>query len=76
VIRIVIIAVVLTQSAVTLASAQTLTCSTWQNIKTCTDGRGYVSHETERVECCPPNTATDGWDSNGDSWTISQTRAK
>jgi hypothetical protein len=46
------------------AHGGTLTCTDWQGIKTCTDGRGYVSHETERID------ATDGWDSNGDSWTI------
>jgi hypothetical protein len=28
------------------ALAETLTCSTWQGIRTCTDAHGYVSHET------------------------------
>jgi hypothetical protein len=31
----------------TAALAETLTCSTWQGIRTCTDAHGYVSHETQ-----------------------------
>jgi hypothetical protein len=28
-------------------AAETLTCTDWQNIRTCQDGQGYVSHETQ-----------------------------
>ena len=50
------------------ASAETITCSTWQDIRTCTSPDGYVSHE---------NTwqgVTTGYDNQGDRWTTSRWR--
>ena len=41
------IAVAAALTSMTPASAETLTCSTWQGIRTCQDGHGYVSRETE-----------------------------
>ena len=41
----IMIATALVQSAAAL-DAQTLTCSTWQGITTCSSPSGYVSHET------------------------------
>jgi hypothetical protein len=43
--RAVIIAAAL--ASMTPVSAGTLTCSTWQGIRTCQDGHGYTSHETQ-----------------------------
>jgi hypothetical protein len=47
------------------ASAQTVTCSIWQGIRTCTDPDGYVSHESTW------NGITTGSDNRGDTWTTS-----
>jgi hypothetical protein len=48
------------------ASAQPLTCSTWQGVRTCTDAHGYVSHESTW------NGITTGDDNRGDRWTTSR----
>jgi hypothetical protein len=58
---------VLTQSTATLGS-ETLTCSTWQGMRTCQDAYGYVSHETEW------QGRTNGWDNRGDTWSTSRWR--
>ena len=50
------------------ALAETLTCSVWQGIRTCTDAHGYVSHETEW------QGMTNGWDKRGDRWSSSRWR--
>ena len=47
------------------ALAETLTCSTWQGIRTCTDAHGYVSHETLW------QGFTIGDDNQGAHWTTS-----
>jgi hypothetical protein len=48
------------------ALADTLTCSTWQGVRTCQDAHGYVSHETEW------QGRTNGWDNRGDTWSASR----
>ena len=48
------------------ASAQTVTCSTWQGMRTCTSPDGYVSHESTW------NGITTGDDNQGDRWTTSR----
>jgi hypothetical protein len=48
------------------ASAETLTCSTWQGMRTCTSPGGYVSHESTW------NGFTTGDDNRGDRWTTSR----
>jgi hypothetical protein len=60
-----IIAVAAALASMTPASAGTLTCSTWQNIRTCQDGHGYTSHETE----WQGRTYSD--DSEGSRWSTS-----
>ena len=45
-IKIAIITAALTQGTGALGS-QTLTCSEWQGIRTCSSPDGYVSHETQ-----------------------------
>jgi hypothetical protein len=50
------------------AFADTLTCSTWNGIRTCQDGRGYVSHETTW------QGLTSGQDNQGNQWTTSRWR--
>ena len=55
----------LIQSTATLDS-QTLTCSTWQGITTCSSPGGYLSHETEW------QGRTNGWDNQGDTWSTSR----
>ena len=57
----------LTQSAAALGS-ETLTCSTWQGIRTCSSPNGYVSHESTR------NGITTGDDNRGNRWTTSRWR--
>jgi hypothetical protein len=47
------------------SEAETLTCSTWQGIRTCTDSSGYVSHESAW------NGITTGSDNRGDTWATS-----
>ena len=47
------------------AEAETLTCSTWQGVRTCTDSSGYVSHESTW------NGLTTGSDNRGDRWSTS-----
>ena len=47
------------------AEAGTLTCSTWQGVRTCTDASGYVSHESTW------NGITTGSDNCGDRWSTS-----
>ena len=44
------------------ALAETLTCSTWQGIRTCPDSHGYTSHETQW------QGMTIGQDSDGNRW--------
>jgi hypothetical protein len=53
-------------TSMTPALAETLACSTWQGIRTCTDAHGYVSHETEW------QGRINGWDNAGDRWTTSR----
>jgi hypothetical protein len=48
--------------------AETLTCSTWQGVRTCQDAHGYVSHETEW------QGRTNGWDNRGETWSTSRWR--
>ena len=59
-----LIAAVLVQRTVPL-DAETLTCSTWQGIRTCSSPDGYVSHESTW------NGITTGDDNQGDHWTTS-----
>jgi hypothetical protein len=62
VIRIAIIAVAaLAQSSGTVG--QTLTCSTWQGVRTCSGTNGYMSHEWKR------DGMTIGEDNQDDRWT-------
>jgi hypothetical protein len=48
------------------ASAETLTCSTWQGTRTCTSPDGYVSRESTW------NGLTTGDDNRGDRWSTSK----
>ncbi len=48
--------------------ADTVTCSTWQQITTCSSPDGYVSHETTW------NGITTGDDNQGNRWTTSRWR--
>jgi hypothetical protein len=48
------------------ASAQPLTCSTWQGMRTCTSPEGYVSHESTW------NGITTGDDNQGNRWSTSK----
>jgi hypothetical protein len=50
------------------ASAGPVTCSTWQQITTCSSPDGYVSHETTW------NGITTGSDNRGDRWSTSRWR--
>jgi hypothetical protein len=63
---VIILAIALAHS--TAAMGQTLTCSTWQGVRTCQDAHGYVSHETEWMG------RTNGWDNQGDRWSTSRWR--
>jgi hypothetical protein len=49
-----------------LAHADTVTCSTWQQITTCAGPDGYVIHETTW------NGITTGDDNQGGKWTRSE----
>ena len=49
----------------TSMNAETLYCSTWQGIKTCSSPGGYVSHETQW------QGRTNGSDNSGNRWTTS-----
>jgi hypothetical protein len=60
------IAVAAALTSMTPASAETLTCSTWQGIRTCQDGHDYTSHETQW------QGMTFGDDSDGNRWTTSR----
>jgi hypothetical protein len=60
-----IVAIVLVQGTATL-DAETLTCSTWQGIRTCQDGHGYLSRETQW------QGFTIGSDSDGARWTTNR----
>jgi hypothetical protein len=53
-------------ASMTPTLAGTLTCTDWQNIRTCSDGHGYTSHETEW------QGRTYGDDSDGTRWTTSR----
>jgi hypothetical protein len=53
-------------ASISPALAQTLTCSTWNGIRTCSGTNGYVSHETEW------QGRTNAWDNRGDRWTTSR----
>jgi hypothetical protein len=61
-----IIAVAAALASMTPALAETLTCSTWQDIRTWQDGHGYVSHETQWQD------RTYGSDSDGTRWSTSR----
>jgi hypothetical protein len=52
-------------ACITPALTETLTCSTWQGVRTCQDAHGYVSHETEW------QGRANGWDNRGDTWSTS-----
>ena len=60
-----IVAIALTHS-ITAVGSETLTCSTWQGVRTCQDAYGYVSHETEW------QGRTNGWDNRGDRWSTNR----
>ena len=64
--RAAVIAVAAALASMTPASAETLTCSTWQQITTCQDGHGYVSREHEW------QGRTYGDDSDGNHWSTSR----
>ena len=64
-IRIAIVAAALIQSTTTLDS-QPLTCSTWQQITTCSSPGGYLSHEWDR------DGMRFGDDNQGNRWTTSR----
>jgi hypothetical protein len=49
-------------------AAETLYCSTWQGITTCSSPGDYVSHETEW------QGRTNGWDDQGNRWSTSRWR--
>ena len=63
----IILAAALIQGTAALDS-QTLTCSTWQGVRTCSSPDGYVSHEWDR------DGMTIGDDNQGDRWTTSRWR--
>lgn len=46
------------------AHGETLTCSTWQQVRTCLGDHGYVSHESTW------QGRTNGYDTNGSEWSI------
>jgi hypothetical protein len=56
-------------SSMTPASAETLTCSDWQGIRTCQDGHGYISRETQW------QGFTIGSNSEGARWTTNRWQA-
>jgi hypothetical protein len=62
---IVIIAAVLAHST-TAVGSETLTCSVWQGIRTCSNSSGYVSHESAW------NGITTGDDNQGNRWTTTR----
>ena len=61
-----LIAVAAALTSMTSASADTLTCSDWQGIRTCSSPGGYVSHETQW------QGRTYGSDNRGDTWSTSR----
>jgi hypothetical protein len=58
---------VLAQGTASLTS-ETLTCSTWQGIRTCSSLGGYLSHESTW------HGITSGDDNQGNRWTTSRWR--
>jgi hypothetical protein len=62
------IIVALALASITPALAETLICSTWQGIRTCSGPDGYVSHESTS------NGITTGDDNQGNRWTTSRWR--
>jgi hypothetical protein len=64
---VIILAIALAHSTSAVGS-ETLTCSTWQGVRTCQDAHGYVSHETEW------QGRTNGWDNRGDTRSTSRWR--
>jgi hypothetical protein len=48
------------------ALAETVTCATWQGIRTCADAHGYLSHESQW------QGMTFGDDNQGNRWTASR----
>jgi hypothetical protein len=66
-VRAAIVAVVLVHSTATV-DAETLTCSTFQGIRTCSGTNGYMSHETEW------QGFTIGDDNQGNRWSTSRWR--
>ena len=61
-----IVAVAAALASMTPALAETLTCTDWQGIRTCQDGHGYVSHESQW------QGRTIGDDNRGTRWTTSR----
>jgi hypothetical protein len=55
-------------ACITPALTETLTCSTWQGIRTCSSSGGYVSHEWDR------DGMRFGDDNQGDRWSTSRWR--
>jgi hypothetical protein len=61
-----VIAAALAQSSA--APGEMLTCTDWQGIRTCQDGHGYTSHETQWQD------RAYGSDNEGTRWTTSRWR--
>jgi len=64
---VIIIAAVLTHST-TAVGSETLTCSTFAGVRTCSSPGGYTSHESTW------NGITTGDDNQGNRWTTSRWR--
>jgi hypothetical protein len=64
----IIVAVVVLAALAHASIADTLTCSTWNGIRTCSSPNGYVSHETEW------QGFKTGDDNQGNRWTTSRWR--
>ena len=63
----IVVAVVLVQSGAAL-DAETLYCSTWNGVRTCSSPGGYVTHESTWPG------VTSGQDSDGNRWRTSRWR--
>jgi hypothetical protein len=61
---VIIIAAAVLAHSTAIVGSETLTCSQWQGIRTCSGPNGYVS-QTERLG------RTNGWDNRGDTWSTS-----
>jgi hypothetical protein len=61
-----LISIIVTAASIGPAFADTLTCSTFAGVRTCSTPDGYVSHELQW------QGRTNGWDNQGDTWSTSQ----